>query len=151
MLLVRHEEDVMASLYGTLRPFEDSQLRKIHEASLTILENAGAFIAHDEVLERLADAGYPVNKDQKLVRFPSDSVEQLLTGFSGDLNRTPRGETLSVSIDSGAQNIYDYDTGRPRPVTMRDLIDAPRVADALEHIDEAGTLVMVPDMPFSET
>jgi trimethylamine--corrinoid protein Co-methyltransferase len=137
----------MASLYGTLRPFEESQLRKIHEASLTILEKAGAFIAHDKVLEHLVDAGYRVDKDQKLVRFPSDRVEQLLTGFSGDLNRTLRGQTLSVSVDSGAQQVYDYDTGRPRPVEMRDLIDAPRVADALEHIDEAGTLVMVPDMP----
>ena len=137
----------MTSLYGTLGPFEESQLRKIHEASLTILEKAGAFVAHDQVLEHLADAGYRVDKDRKLVRFQSDRVEQLLTGFSGDLNRRPRGQTLSVSVDSGAQDVYDYDTGQPRPVEMRDLVDAPLVTDALEHIDEAGTLVMVPDMP----
>ena len=117
----------MASLYGSLSPFDESQLRKIHEASLTILEKAGAFVAHDKVLEHLADAGYPVDKDRKLVRFPSDRVEQLLTGFSGDLNRRLRGQTLSVSVDSGAQNVYDYDTGRPRAAVMRDLINAARV------------------------
>ena len=137
----------MTSLYGTLRPFEEAQLHKIHRASLTILEKAGAYVAHDKVLDYLADAGYCVDKDRKIIRFPGDMVEQLLTTFRGNLNRRLRGETLSVSIDSGAQHVYDYDTGRPRPVKMCDLIDVPRLADALEHIDEAGTLVMLPDMP----
>lgn len=137
----------MTSLYGALRPFEEAQLRKIHQASLTILEKAGAYIAHDGVLEYLAEAGYRVDKTRKIVRFPADKVEHLLMTFRGNLNRRLRGETISVSVDCGAQQVYDYATGRPRPVRMRDLIDVARLTDALEHIDEAGTLVMVPDMP----
>ena len=46
----------MASLYGVLNPFAPSELRKIHQASLTILEKAGAFVAHDRTLDCLAAA-----------------------------------------------------------------------------------------------
>ena len=137
----------MTSLYGILRPFEESQLRQIHQASLTILEKAGAYVAHDRVLDYLAAAGYHVDRAKKLVRFPGDRVEALLTSFRGDLNRRLRGDTISVSVDAGGQNVYDYATGRPRPSRMQDLIDAARLADALEHVDEAGTLVMASDMP----
>lgn len=137
----------MTSLYGALRPFEEAQLRKIHEASLTILEKAGAHVAHDQVLDHLAQAGYDVDKDKKLVRFQGNKVEELLASFRGNLNRRLRTDTISVSVDAGGQNVYDHATGRPRPVKMRDLIDVARLTDALEHVDEAGTLVMVPDMP----
>ncbi len=137
----------MTTLYGALRPLEEAELRKIHEASLTILEKGGAYVEHDRVLEYLAQAGHRVDKDRKVVRFSGDRVEQLLFTFRGNLNRRLRGKTLSVSVDCGAMQVYNFETGRPRPVRMRDLIDVPRLADALEHVDEAGTLVMVPDMP----
>jgi trimethylamine---corrinoid protein Co-methyltransferase len=137
----------MTSLYGALRPFEEAQLRKIHHASLTILEKAGAYVAHDAVLDCLAQAGYQVDRGRRIVRFAGDQVEHVLTTCHGDLNRGLRGDTMSVSVDCGGQQVYDYPTGRPRPVKMRDLIDVARIADGLEYIDEAGTLVMVPDMP----
>jgi len=137
----------MTSLYGALRPFEEAQLRKIHEASLTILEKAGAYVAHEQALDCLAKAGYQIDRDKRIVRFQGDRVEKLLATFRGDLNRRLRTDTISVSVDAGGQKVYDYATGRPRPVKMRDLIDVARVANALEHVDEAGTLVMVPDMP----
>jgi trimethylamine---corrinoid protein Co-methyltransferase len=137
----------MTSLYGALKPFATEQLRCIHEASLTILERAGAYVGHQGVLDRLQAAGYPIDRERKRVRFPADRVEQVLRDFKGDLDRHPRRETISVSMDSGSQQVYDYTSGRPRPVTMHDLIDVPRLADALEHVDEAGTLVMHPDMP----
>ena len=41
----------MTSSYGVLRPFEEAQLCKIHQASLTILEKGGAYVAHDTVLD----------------------------------------------------------------------------------------------------
>lgn len=134
-------------MYGALNPFARSDLRKIHDASLVILEKAGAFVAHDRVLDCLDAAGWRVDRDQQIVRFDGDRIEHLLTTFRGDLNRKLRGTTLSVSIDSGAQAAYDFATRRNRPVEMRDLVDVPRLADGLEHVDEAGTLVMVPDMP----
>ena len=137
----------MASLYGSLKPFHNNELRRIHEASLSILEKAGAYVDHHTVLDRLAAAGHRVDHARKTVRFRPDQVEALLTSFRGDLNRNLRGETLSVSVDCGTQKIYCYKTGRPRPAEMADLIDVARMADALDHIDEAGTLVMVPDIP----
>ncbi|NQU12275.1 trimethylamine methyltransferase family protein [bacterium] len=137
----------MASLYGALNPFAPSDLRKIHHASLAILDQAGAFVAHEPTLDCLAAAGWRIDRDRQIVRFDGDRVEHLLTAFRGDLNRGPRRETLSVSVDSGSQAVYDYATRRHRPVGMRDLVDVPRLADGLEHVDEAGTLVMVPDMP----
>ncbi len=139
----------MTSFYGALRPFEDTQLRKIHQASLTILEKAGAYVAHPRALEHLAVAGYRVDLAARRVWFAGDRVEELLMNFRGNLNRRLAGPTLSVSMDCGAQQIYDYASGRPRPVVFQDLADVARLADGLEHVDEAGTLVMQPDMPPS--
>ena len=110
----------MTSLYGALRPFEEAQLRQIHQASLTILEKAGAYVAHDGVLDHLAEAGYLVDRDRKLVRFQDDRVEELLTTFRGNLNRRLRGDTITRSASTPADRTsMTTPPGAPGPLVCK--------------------------------
>ena len=54
----------------------NEEMKKIHEASISILENTGIRIDHKETLEKLADAGANIEMDKSLVRFPADLVER---------------------------------------------------------------------------
>ena len=52
----------------------DSQIEKIHNVSLHILEEVGIEIPHKEVLLRFADAGAKIDFDKQRVRIPADLV-----------------------------------------------------------------------------
>ena len=52
-----------------------------------------------------------------------------------------------MSADSGGDKIWDYRTRRPRPTEPRDLVDVPRLVQALGNIDEAGNLVRLAEIP----
>lgn len=43
--------------------------------------------------------------------------------------------------------VWDFRLGRARPTEPRDMVDMPRLVQALPHIDGAGTLVAPNDIP----
>lgn len=58
----------------------DEQLRRVHTASIEILETVGVRISHTEALERLKQASAEVDKSAELVKIPEhlvmDSLEK---------------------------------------------------------------------------
>ena len=53
----------------------NEEMKRIHEASLAILEDTGIQIDHKKMLETLADAGAKVDVENNLARIPADLVE----------------------------------------------------------------------------
>ncbi len=136
------------NLYGQLNPWTDDDLARIHKASLRILERTGVQVQHDEVLDILENSDAVVDRDRRVVRFPGDVVEDRMRNSPGSWDRRKGGPgRFSVSVDSGGDKIWDYRTRRPRPSEPRDLVDVPRVVQAMDNIDEAGNLVRLAEIP----
>ena len=134
----------------------NEEMKKIHEASLSILENTGIRVDHKETLEKLADAGANIEMKKNLVRFPADLVECSVA-------QTPRTICLA-----GRDPEYDYelscdsdflvrcgsgDTWVPaergdgfRKATMKDQKAAGIVSDGLDAIGFSG-LMSIQDVP----
>ena len=136
------------SLRGRLDPWDPADLERIHQAALRILEQTGVQVENDTVLDILDNAGARVDRDRHVVKFPADAVQERLDNAPGSWDRGGRDPgRFSVSADCGSSWIWDYATKRPRAGVPRDLIDVPRLVQALGNIDEAGSLVFSPDIP----
>ncbi|MBT3273261.1 MAG: hypothetical protein HN368_08915, partial [Spirochaetales bacterium] len=138
----------MSTLHGTLNPWTADELSRIHQASLSVLEKTGAYVDSDRVLDFLEQTEARVDRQAKTVRFPGDLVERQLREAPGSWDRraVSRG-MFSVSADCGSDMIWDHEARGARSCGRSDLIDVPRLVEAMEHIDEAGNLVFPQDVP----
>jgi len=138
----------MATLHGLLRPWSDEELQSIHQASLSLLETTGVYVASDDVVDILQATDAKVDRDSRIVRFPRDMVEWRLQNAPGCWDRRVGAVgRFSVTADCGASMVWDYDLRRPRATRPSDLVDVPRLVQALPHIDGAGALVACDEIP----
>lgn len=139
----------MSELYGILNPWKPEELQKIHEASLRILEKTGVWIDNDSVLDILESTDARIDRENRVVRFPSAMVQETMDNAPGSWDRIVDGDTgkFSVSVDCGSYAIWDYNTGQARPSVPSDYVNVPRLVQALDHIDAAGNLVYSMDVP----
>jgi|GEM_PF-5191796 len=139
----------MSELYGILNPWKPDELQMIHEASLQILEKTGVWVDNDAVLDFLEATDARVDRQKRIVRFPSVMVQRTMDNAPGSWDRIVDGETskFSVSVDCGSYAIWDYNTRQARPSVPSDYVNVPRLVQALDHIDAAGNLVYSMDVP----
>ena len=91
----------MSRFYGQFEPFSQEEYRKLHEATLTILDKVGLYVDCYEVLECAREAGNKVDFDKKIVKFPGDVVESNVQNCKHSLDRGLRPENLIFSCDGG--------------------------------------------------
>ena len=134
----------------------DDQIRKIHEASLSILERVGFELPHEDMLSRFADAGANVDPAAKRVRVPSELVMRLLgeagktfTLYGRDPEKTACfGRAVRNYNSSGGQALWLDDIGGDRRyATLEDVAAATRLADALDRINIAGAMADPHEVP----
>ncbi len=134
----------------------NEDMKKIHEASLDILEVTGIRIDHKETLEKLADAGAKIEIEKNLVRFPADLVERSVARVPRKIclaGRDPEydheisceGDFL-VRCGAGYTLVPTENGGGFRAATMKDQKEAGIVADGLGAIDFSG-LMSIQDVP----
>ena len=138
----------MPSLYGRLDPYTPAEYKKLQDATLHLLEHTGVLVNCPEMLEYAKNAGYLVDFDKKIVRFPADKVEYNLKNCPGCLDRRPKPDTLTFSCDGGSGYVYDYDTRKTRPATVQDIADFSRLTDALENVQEISFPCFDPSVPY---
>ena len=131
------------------RVLTEAQIRRIHEASLEILRRVGVVVPHEDMLDRLADAGADVDRNAQRARLPEELVSRSLsragksfTLFGRDLGKTARFGQGSRNYNSiaGEAAWVDEVGGARRFATLTDVATAARFADALEHINIAGAM-----------
>ena len=127
---------------GAYRPFADDDLRRLHEASLHILENFGISEPIDAWRERVVDAGGWMT-DRGRLCFPRALVEDTIARAGRNFTlhgRDPRHDLLLsgtrtyYATSTAAIRMLDLDTGEYRHTTLRDLYDMVRMADALDNV-----------------
>lgn len=123
------------------RLLSDADREKIHEESLRILSEIGVRFYSKRALKLLKEAGALVDFEDFLVRIDRSMVEEAL-------NTTPKSFTLGArnsafnftipssftayTLDGTASFALDFETGRKRYGTAKDIEQAARIFETLE-------------------
>jgi trimethylamine--corrinoid protein Co-methyltransferase len=118
-----------------------SDLSVVDQAVRKILQNVGMSEAPETVVEHVTAAGGSVDSDGRL-HFSAQLIER-------EPEHDMRLGNRRVYVGSGgaAPMIMDLETGRYRESNLRDLYDAARVVDSLEHIHFFSRSLVARDMP----
>jgi trimethylamine--corrinoid protein Co-methyltransferase len=132
----------------------EAQCRKIHWASLEILERVGVRLYLREAVDLLRKAGADVS-DTNLVRVPAGLVEKALATAPervvlcdrfGQPAMPLEGDRCFYGPGSDTLHIVDHRTGQRRDPVLRDVEEGVLVCDALPNIDFVMSLVLPTDV-----
>lgn len=131
---------------GSYKPLSESDIQRIYNTALDLLENIGIGDPIPEILRYALPGGCVLGDDNRL-RFPRALIEDLIDvsakeyvcyapdpGF--DLEISDKKVHYCTSGES--VSVLDYESQSFRPTTLVDLYDAARLADTLEHIHSFG-------------
>jgi len=137
-----------------LRILSDSQLARIHNASLEILRRTGVRVCESEALDLLRDAGCFISNGD-LVKFPAAVVEEALLHAPSRIvlcsrNGEPRlyleEQRTFFGTGSDLMNTLDLETGERRPSLLSDVGDTARLADSLPNLDFVMSMALPSDL-----
>lgn len=132
---------------GSTKVLSDEDAKRIHTASLEVLEQTGTYIPHDDILKKLNNAGAHVDRQNSIARFPASLVEDLIQKAPRTIALHSRSEREAIDIGHGvtravsgfdATFMQDFGTRDRRPITKEEVGNFARIADRLEHIDIVG-------------
>ncbi|MGI9480728.1 MAG: trimethylamine methyltransferase family protein [Hyphomicrobiales bacterium] len=126
---------------GAFKPLGDSDVKRIHEAALEILETVGLCDAIESAVDYLTKAGCEYRDGR--VYFPRVVVEDAIakanrtfTLYGRDRKHdiTPTGKRVFFGTAGAAVHIAEPETNTYRDSLLGDLYDAARIVDRCEHI-----------------
>jgi len=132
----------------------EEQCRKIHEASLSLLEGMGVRLELEEAIAFLKKAGAKVTEDN-CVRVPAKLVEKALATAPKrvvlyDRNGNPampvEGHRCFYGPGSDCLNIIDHRTGKRRSPVLKDVAEGATLCDALSNIDFVMSMFLPSDV-----
>jgi trimethylamine--corrinoid protein Co-methyltransferase len=130
------------------------QVRRIHWASLEILERFGAKLHDQDAIDLLRKGGADVN-DGNLVRVPSGMVEKafatapkrvVLYDRHGKPVMPLEGNRCFYGPGSDCMNLIDHRTGERRKPVLQDVVEGTTLCDALPDIDFVMSMVLPSDV-----
>lgn len=139
------------------RRFTDSQLDRLHGATLEILEDVGVRFQDSEALQILDNGGASV--DGNLARIPAWRVEwalraapKQLTLFDQEGNPAIRlrGRRSYYGNGSDLPYIIDHRTGERRRAVLQDVHEMIQLLEELGHIDFVMSGFLPSDVPVSK-
>ncbi len=126
-----------------------SQIQRIHDASLAILENVGVEVPHADMLERFAASGAAVAPATQRVRIGADLVQRCLDQAGKRFTLYGRDPEKRAVFGEGQRNynsiageaLWVDEPGGPRRYpSMADVAAAARLGDALDAITIPGAM-----------
>ncbi len=135
------------------RPLSDSDIQRIHEASLAVLEHTGIQLGDSEARELLLAAGAVADGDRVLIprALVEDALAQACRSFTL-AGRDPAhdmlmdGERVYLGTGGAAIKIMDLD-GTVRQPVLADIARIGRLVDALDNIHFYLRPVVAMDVP----
>jgi len=141
-----------AMKYSIHSLMSDSEMSKVHETSLAILEDTGMQIDHAQARSLLHDAGAKTDKGDTIVKFPAEMVEASIEKIPKTICLAGRDSENDLSLNcespfvvrcaTGLTAVLDHQTGAYRKATMNDQKDYAILADALNNVSMAGPLTV---------
>ncbi|MBM3525952.1 MAG: trimethylamine methyltransferase [Alphaproteobacteria bacterium] len=140
---------------GRFEPLSATDLARIHAAALEILATIGMAEAPEPVVAIVEAGGGRRLADGRLA-FPPPLVERALAGLGRHVTLCGQsaahdlhleGTRVHLGTGGAAPFVVDLETGAYRPSTLRDLYDAARLVDRLEHVHFFSRSLVARDMP----
>lgn len=131
-------------------------VKKIHDATLQIIEKVGVRFPSKRALEVWADNGAEIDYDKMVVRAKPALIEQALDScppFYTLAARDPKqdlaldGNHVYVGTDGCGVEVIDIHTGVKRTSELQDVADISRIADATEEVAFHWVPVSAQDKP----
>jgi trimethylamine--corrinoid protein Co-methyltransferase len=125
-------------------------LKKIHRASLRILEEIGIRLHHPDILELLEDRGIRV--DGNTAYFTEKQIRQWINKAPGRFSVTSRsgehdmligGENIEYAAGYGTPTIVDPD-GVRRPATLEDFLNFVKMVHQIPYFNLNGGILVQP-------
>jgi trimethylamine---corrinoid protein Co-methyltransferase len=144
---------------GQYRPLRPEEVRRIHEASLTVLERTGIEVQPSECRDIFAAAGARVDTAENRVFIPRSMVEDALACAPNEVvlcGRDPRhdlvlgGTRVYMGTGGAAVKVLDLRTQRVRESTLADVAQIGRLVDALDNIHFYLRACVARDIPVAD-
>ena len=141
-----------------LQVLTENEKNQVHERSLKILARTGVRVDTARGRRILKEAGARVDENTRTVRFPRNLVEEALRLVPGNFTlgaRRPGWDKpmnagdCSLMMDGEGTTVIDRKTGRHRPSTFHDWLEATRLADALDDIGVYWRIVQASDKGYT--
>jgi trimethylamine---corrinoid protein Co-methyltransferase len=128
---------------GQYKALSHAEVRRLHEAALDLLGQAGTQVNNARALDLFEERGALVNRDTRIVRIPRAMVEDAIASAPSTVVLTGRDskndlvlEGTRVYMGTGGTALYVLDLdGKKRPSTVRDIAQIARLVDGLDNID----------------
>ena len=138
-----------------------AEVQKLHQQTLSILDEVGMLVQNRELLELFASLGARVDLSREVVQFPQAWMERFLAESSAEYDADdslevsctlPWGKRreyaggMECTAGTYPQYLMDFD-GRFKPHTLATAADLTRLADALPNINRLGVMGTPSDVP----
>jgi trimethylamine--corrinoid protein Co-methyltransferase len=147
-------KDVRVWNTSKFNTFTPEQMLQVHGATMTILEDVGQIIHHDEAIDLLKKAGAYVEGDR--VYIPASLVEWAARRTPSRINLYNRRGEEAMKLEgynayygtgSDCPSILDSYTGEKRKFLYQDVQNAMRLTDALPNLDFVMSVGLIHDVP----
>jgi len=133
-----------------------AEIKKIHEATLWIIEKVGVRFPSKRALDIWAANGADVDADKMIVRVKGELIEKALKSCPAVYPLAARdpqqdlpldGNHVYVGTDGCGVEVIDIQSGKRRTSCLQDVADISRIADATEEVAFHWVPVSAQDMP----
>jgi len=136
-----------------IRLLSPEEMDRVHAASLRLLEDPGMKLHSAPLLDALAARGAKVDFDQRVVRFPTELVEQTLREVRADRDRPTLPYSIhalssldaseyGTSFGGGCISFFDYPARRSGEATVQNMVDMLQLGQALDEVKTVGSPVL---------
>lgn len=132
------------------------EVKKIHEATLWIIEKVGVRFPSQRALEIWEANGATVDREKKIVKVKGDVIEEAVKKAPPAYTLAARdpqqdlpldGNHVNLGTDGCGVEVIDIHTGQKRTSCLSDVRDIARVADATEEVAFHWVAVSAQDTP----
>jgi trimethylamine--corrinoid protein Co-methyltransferase len=133
-----------------------SEIEAIHDASLRVLEKTGIKVMSKPALDILKKAGAKVDYESNRASIPRNLVEEALKMAPKTVKYCARNPSYDFVLDrkkthfcaeGGSPFLLDWETGKRRYSTSKDIAKFARIVDYLDHFDLVWPLGTSSEVP----
>lgn len=135
---------------------EKPDLESMHWGTLDVLETAGIKVFSNECLKLLEDAGCAVDMKVSSAKIPGNLVDESIRKAKKNVTlcaRNPKndvvldGRRVYCTTDGNGTSVMDFETGRRRMSTTKDMVMVGKVANALDSAHIFWPCISCQDVP----